>query len=83
MGKNIKIELELPEFDKELVVSVVLKRDGEAITASSPAGVSATLQGDPGRTGYSNNSAPAWKQSPEPVVRSSGGSSGNMMDMNF
>lgn len=34
---NIKIELELPEFEKELSISVVLKKDGEIVTAfSSP-----------------------------------------------
>lgn len=34
---NIKIELELPEFEKELSISVVLKKDGEIVSAfSSP-----------------------------------------------
>ena len=34
---NIKIELELPEFEKELSISVVLKKDGEIVsTFSSP-----------------------------------------------
>ncbi len=38
MAKNIKIELELPEFEKELNVSITLKRDGEVTTVtSSPA----------------------------------------------
>lgn len=34
---NIKIELELPEFEKELSISVTLKKDGEIVsTFSSP-----------------------------------------------
>lgn len=31
----IKINLELPEFDKELNISVTLRKDGEVIMASS------------------------------------------------
>lgn len=31
----IKINLELPEFDKELSISVTLRKDGEVITTSS------------------------------------------------
>lgn len=34
MSKNIKIELELPEFEKELNITVTLRKDGEAITTS-------------------------------------------------
>jgi len=41
MARNIKIELELPEFERELNVSITLKRDGEvtAVTSSPAAGV--------------------------------------------
>ena len=36
----IKINLELPEFDKELSISVTLRKDGEVIkTSSSSPGV--------------------------------------------
>jgi hypothetical protein len=53
MAKNIKIELELPEFEKELNVSITLKRDGEVTTVtSSPAtGILSEL-----------DSGGAWKQ---------------------
>jgi hypothetical protein len=34
---SIKIELELPEFEKELNISVILRKDGEIVsTFSSP-----------------------------------------------
>jgi len=37
MMNNIKIELELPEFEKELSITVTLKKDGEIVsTFSSP-----------------------------------------------
>lgn len=37
MNNNIKIELELPEFEKELSISIILKKDGEIVsTFSSP-----------------------------------------------
>jgi hypothetical protein len=53
MARNIKIELELPEFEKELNVSITLKRDGEVTTVtSSPATGILTEQSSGG----------AWKQ---------------------
>jgi hypothetical protein len=53
MARNIKIELELPEFEKELNVSITLRRDGEVTTVtSSPAIGVLTEQGSGG----------AWKQ---------------------
>ena len=68
MGKNIKIELELPEFEKDLTISVKLHKDGGApeVTSSSDA------------AGYKET--PVWKQSPAPVEQTM---TGNMMDMNF
>ena len=35
MNRMIKIEFDLPEFEKELNVSVTLKKDGEVIATSS------------------------------------------------
>lgn len=35
MIKMIKIEFDLPEFEKELNISVTLRKDGEVITTSS------------------------------------------------
>lgn len=85
MGKNIKIELELPEFDKELAITVTLKRDGEVIKASSSPGVNVGInncpplptaqpipptQNIPPRQ-YDNGAGGGWKQG------------GNMMDINF
>lgn len=52
MGKNIKIELELPEFEKDLTISVKLHRDGEAPTVTSSSDAD----------GYRDNQV--WKQSP-------------------
>ena len=34
MSNNIKIELELPNFEKELNITVILRKDGETLTAS-------------------------------------------------
>ncbi len=70
MGKNIKIELELPEFEKDLTISVKLHKDGGApeVTSSSDA------------TGYKET--PVWKQSPAPAPVEQT-MTGNMMDMKF
>lgn len=39
MGRLLKIELELPEFEKELNINITIKKDGEVVyTASSPSG---------------------------------------------
>lgn len=43
----IKLNLELPEFEKELSVSVTLRKDGEVIhTSSSSPGVITEVSGD-------------------------------------
>jgi len=34
MSNNIKIELELPNFEKELSITVTLRKDGETINVS-------------------------------------------------
>lgn len=34
-GRNIKIELELPDFEKELNITVTLQRDGEVLSCTS------------------------------------------------
>lgn len=73
----IKIEFDLPEFEKELNISITLKKDGEVITTSSSLG------------GVNSDNGDAWKQVVQeekvtqvPVVpkRKSGG---NMMDISF
>lgn len=53
MAKNIKIELELPEFEKELNVSITLKRDGEVTTVTSSPATGVLSEQDSGG---------AWKQ---------------------
>ena len=58
MINMIKIQLELPEFEKELNVSVTLKKDGEVITTSSSSTEVKTEISDSGN---------AWKQFAEPV----------------
>ena len=74
----IKIALELPEFEKELNISVTLKKDGEVITTSSSPEVKAEV------------SEEVWKQEPEeekvtpsPKKTRSKKSGGNMMDISF
>lgn len=75
----IKIALELPEFEKELNISVTLKKDGEVITTSSSSPeVKAEV------------SEEVWKQEPEeekvtpsPKKTRSKKSGGNMMDISF
>jgi len=75
MGKNIKIELELPEFEKELVVSVTLKRDGEVTYVSSPSSDVKTEV---------RQEKPVWRQDvPKNTSGSSWSNGGNMMDINF
>lgn len=74
MIKMIKIEFDLPEFEKELNISVTLRKDGEVITTSSSSpGVKTEVS--------------SWKQKPEeeivtqtPSKKSVGG---NMMDISF
>lgn len=92
MARNIKIELELPEFEKELNVSITLKRDGEVTTvASSPATGILTEQSSggawkqhviDGQLGVVGET-PAMETKPKKTTKKSGGSTGNMMDMSF
>lgn len=45
MPGNIKIDLDLPDFENELNISVTLKRDGKSITYSStPSGAVASFR---------------------------------------
>ena len=74
MIKMIKIEFDLPEFEKELNISVTLRKDGEVITTSSSSPKVKT-------------EVSSWKQKPEeeivtqiPSKKSAGG---NMMDISF
>lgn len=74
MIKMIKIEFDLPEFEKELNISVTLRKDGEVITTSS---FSPEVKTE----------TSSWKQTPEeeivtqiPSKKSVGG---NMMDISF
>lgn len=78
-NRNIKIELELPEFDKELNISITLKKDGEVLIDSpySPLGKNEEVIPD---------SPSVWKQTPEEPKKKSPSRStkkktgGNMMD---
>lgn len=82
MSKNIKIELELPEFDEELNISLTLRKDGEVLVASSslPSGVNSEIS-------LPVEEKPVWKQEPEEVKstvstpRKKRG--GNMMDLSI
>jgi hypothetical protein len=39
MSRLLKIELDLPEFEKELNINITIKKDGEVVySASSPSG---------------------------------------------
>ena len=39
MSRVLKIELDIPEFEKELEINITIKKDGEVVyTASSPSG---------------------------------------------
>ena len=67
----IKINLELPEFENELSISVTLRKDGEVIkTSSSSPGVFTEVLGE--------NTV-----SPREKITSTKPSSGNLMDMSF
>lgn len=78
-GRNIKIELELPEFDKELNISVTLKKDGEVLlTSSSFPSVDKSEPVD---------ETPVWKQTVEEpkstTTTRKKGRGGNMMDLSI
>lgn len=93
-GRNIKIELELPEFEKELNITVTLQRDGEVLncSTSSSSGAKQTPNDNYQATFKQDvktemeNTGNGWKQIPDPTPVSSSGSSfsgGNMMNINF
>lgn len=70
----VKIEFDLPEFEKELNISVTFRKDGEVITTSSfPSEVKTEVS--------------SWKQKPEEEivtqVSSKKSVGGNMMDISF
>jgi hypothetical protein len=88
-GNNIKIELELPDFEKELNITVTLQRDGEVLkcTSSTSGGIKENIEplenfGAPvQRQSVRDDSGNGWKQKEE--INSSMGSGGNMMNLNF
>ena len=91
-GRNIKIELELPEFEKELNITVTLQRDGEVLSctsSSTPKGVKSIPSDNVATTFKSspieNESAMGWKQpiDPAPISIPTSFSGGNMMDINI
>ena len=70
----IKIEFDLPEFEKELNISVTLKKDGEVITTTSSSSKEI-------KTDVSNT---VWKQKPEEeIVKPKSIKGGNLMDISF
>lgn len=92
-GRNIKIELELPEFEKELNITVTLQRDGEVLNCSTSSSsgdkqlppcndYQATFKQD--IKAEKESAGNGWKQTPEPAPSSSSSfSGGNMMNINF
>jgi hypothetical protein len=66
---SIKIELELPEFEKELNISVILRKDGEIVSTFSSPQPDVTLKEKPEKE--------IKKSSPTPKKKSGG----NMMDL--
>ena len=96
MGRNIKIELELPEFEKELNISVTLRKDGEVLcTSSTPTEIKTNINESPTSLPFPGqpDNSPVWKQNPicggpgsrvnlnEKSLSNNVG--GNMMDINF
>lgn len=89
-GRNIKIELELPDFEKELNITVTLQRDGEVLSCTSSSseeinGRGNILSQDTQTCKVQEDCGNAWKQSAPPISSTPkpfyGG--GNMMDINF
>lgn len=91
-GHNIKIELELPEFEKELNITVTLQRDGEVLscTSSSPESIkSRSSVEDTPKVCKSpiESQGQGWKQSADTSFNSAPTTTpltgGNMMNINF
>lgn len=82
MNRMIKIEFDLPEFEKELNVSVTLKKDGEVIaTSSSLEGVKTEL---PWKQTIEKQAIKEEKVTQEPIKKTRAKKSGgNMMDISF
>lgn len=82
MNRMIKIEFDLPEFEKELNVSVTLKKDGEVIaTSSSLEGVKTEL---PWKQTIEEPAVKEEKVTQEPIKKTrTKKSGGNMMDISF
>lgn len=82
MNRMIKIEFDLPEFEKELNVSVTLKKDGEVIaTSSSLEGVKTEL---PWKQTIEEQAIKEEKVTQEPIKKTRAKKSGgNMMDISF
>lgn len=82
MNRMIKIEFDLPEFEKELNVSVTLKKDGEVIaTSSSLEGVKTEL---PWKQTIEETAVKEEIVKQEPVKKTRAKKSGgNMMDISF
>lgn len=82
MNRMIKIEFDLPEFEKELNVSVTLKKDGEVIaTSSSLEGVKTEI---PWKQTVEEPAVKEEKVVQEPIKKTRAKKSGgNMMDISF
>lgn len=82
MNRMIKIEFDLPEFEKELNVSVTLKKDGEVIaTSSSLEGVKTEL---PWKQTIEGTAVKEEIVTQEPIKKTRAKKSGgNMMDISF
>ena len=82
MNRMIKIEFDLPEFEKELNVSVTLKEDGEVITTSSSLeGVKTEI---PWKQTLEEPAIKEEKVAQEPIKKTRAKKSGgNMMDISF
>lgn len=80
MARNIKIELELPEFENSLNISVTLTKDGEHLVCSSrPEGVKTSVNNDPTSVPVPPREIPV----STPSRPNSGFGGGNMMNLNF
>ena len=72
MGRNIKIELELPEFEKELNISVTLRKDGEVLcTSSTPTEIKTNINESPTSLPFpgQRDNSPVWNQYVEDLVQ--------------
>lgn len=69
---TIRLEVDIPDFEKELNINIVLKRDGEVVeTISSPS------------SGSTSKSRSTKKNVEKPVVQQNATIGGNMMNIDF